>query len=123
MAEIISKVFIYGLKSHFPSERLCSETAMSLLKVTCTKIIPAMERSEMRLWFPQSASFHLFLYREIIWSSQKSSGISMALVAAALYISARIPFLPNALSEFLCKMAFLISVTEDDKSFTNYTDC
>lgn len=53
----------------------------------------------------------------ILWKA------SRALVAATLYISARIPFVPNALSELLCKMAFMISVTEDDKSFTNCTDC
>lgn len=66
MVKIVSQVLLPDLKPHCASERFHSETVMTLLRKTHAKIFPAMERSEMPLYFPQSALFSLFLYRKKI---------------------------------------------------------
>ena len=49
MAKIMSTVLFPGPKPHCASGRFCSETVMSLLRITLANIFPVIERREMPL--------------------------------------------------------------------------
>ena len=47
MAKIMSTVLLPGLKPHRACGRFCSETVMSLLRITLANIFPVIEKREM----------------------------------------------------------------------------
>ena len=100
-------------------------------------ILPAIESSETPLQFSHSALLLLFLKRETIRASWKSSGnffspqmlcrtlwkASRVMGHAALYSSTGIPSFPGALPPFIWRIALLILSMEGDRLSSWRTGC
>ena len=68
---------LLALKLHWLSERKCSVTAgISLLRSTLSRILPAMEKRDIPMWFEQSDFPPLFLYRVMMIASWRSCSFS-----------------------------------------------